>query len=525
MLEAGASAGNSAAPDATALAAADLNAFARIACSLITGDLGSSDSKREAALPESVRRVLDRARSPNARLPADRFADQIVRALTDVGLPDTESAASTKTRSVQMASILFIDVVGYSLLSTERQSGVLKTLQAVVRETTQFAKAQTRDELISIPTGDGMALVFFTTPVVPVNCALEITRAFKKQSDVKLRMGVHTGPVYRVADINANTNVAGGGINMAQRVMDCGNPGQILLSSAVAEFLLNLNDWPQYLNDLGEHSVKHGVKVRLYTLCTADAGCHDIPERLTNRSAALVSAAQQTSRPRTHRALYIALGSVLSTAIMILIAVQGPELLHLNSHATDRDNAASSTPSRQSAPVSPGSPAAVPSSSPRNAASEPPTKPVPPLVRPRAASSDAIADSPATREAAPPVPQATASATREIEPAPASVAPSLPETKPAASQANEPATRQLKERMVFLKSRAGVLKRLLLNLRQDQARQGLRLRSDVVAQEQQIDAFLNDSESALKAGDIASAAQALDFAERQIDSLEKALGR
>src|SRR5689334_22641734 len=187
---------------------------------------------------------------------------------------------------LEMASVLFMDIVGYSLETMERQSLLLQQLQTVVRDTDEFKRAVERNHLISLPTGDGMALVFFENPTVPVECALSVCRALAKYPDLKLRIGVHTGPVYRVADINANMNVAGGGINMAQRVMDCGDAGHILMSSAVADVLQHLAGWPEHLTDLGEHAVKHGVKIHLYALCTDDVPNHEIPEKLRLRAVA-----------------------------------------------------------------------------------------------------------------------------------------------------------------------------------------------------------------------------------------------
>ena len=205
--------------------------------------------------------------------------------------------------NLEMASVLFMDIAGYSLEPMERQSELLCTLQAVVRGTPEFARYQERNELISLPTGDGMALVFFSNPTVPVECALKICKALKSYPQIRLRMGVHTGPVYRIADINANMNVAGGGINIAQRVMDCGDSGHILISSAVADVLKHLGGWPEHLTDLGEHAVKHGVKIHLYALCTDDVPNHEVPEKLRLKTAAKP---QQKSR-----ALFVTTGAVI----------------------------------------------------------------------------------------------------------------------------------------------------------------------------------------------------------------------
>ena len=136
-----------------------------------------------------------------------------------------------------MAHVLLMDVVGYSLLRMSHQRELLIELQDGVRNTKEFSRAHAKNRLISLPTGDGMALVFFEDPEAPVRCALELCRIRWRSPEIKLRMGLHTGPVYRMADINSNSNVAGGGINIAQRVMDCGDTGHILRSSVIADVL------------------------------------------------------------------------------------------------------------------------------------------------------------------------------------------------------------------------------------------------------------------------------------------------
>jgi class 3 adenylate cyclase len=210
---------------------------------------------------------------------------------------------------LEMASVLFMDIVGYSLESMEQQSSLLGELQNIVKGTVEFQRAQQRNLLISLPTGDGMALVFFDNPLIPVECAVSVCTALKNRPGLKLRMGVHTGPVYRIADINANMNVAGGGINMAQRVMDCGDAGHILLSSAVADVLRHLSSWAEYLTDLGEHQVKHGVKMHIYALCTPDVSNQEIPAKLR------VNTAKPAYAPRRK-----ALSAGLFTALVVLLA-------------------------------------------------------------------------------------------------------------------------------------------------------------------------------------------------------------
>src|ERR1039458_6654649 len=139
---------------------------------------------------------------------------------------------------LEMAHVLFMDIVGFSLLPMSEERQMVRDLQQAVLGTAEYARAQRKNQLISLPTGDGMALVFFGDLEAPVRCALELSRTLASGTPrISLRMGVHTGPVYRVADINFNSNVAGGGINIAQRVMDCGDAGHILVSGTVAEVL------------------------------------------------------------------------------------------------------------------------------------------------------------------------------------------------------------------------------------------------------------------------------------------------
>jgi tetratricopeptide (TPR) repeat protein/class 3 adenylate cyclase len=207
--------------------------------------------------------------------------------------PATEAGTSPPSAALEIAHVLFMDIVAYSMLPMDQQQGHLHTLQEAVRNTPEFVRAQSEDRLIRLPTGDGMALVFFGDPVAPVRCALELSRTLREHPETRLRMGIHTGPVYRVADINANRNVAGGGINLAQRVMDCGDAGHILLSKNVAEVLVQVTAWKSSVKDLGEAEVKHGVRVRLFSLYTADAGNPNLPQKLhkaTVRKAAKWSA-------------------------------------------------------------------------------------------------------------------------------------------------------------------------------------------------------------------------------------------
>src|SRR5689334_7153042 len=166
-----------------------------------------------------------------------------------------------KEIALEIAHVLFLDIVGYSKLLINEQRELLEELNQIVRDTEAFRAAEAAGKLIRLPTGDGMALVFSSTPESPVQCALEISRALKSRPELPVRMGVHSGPVSGITDVNDRTNVAGAGINMAQRVMDCGDGGHILLSKRVAEDLAQYRQWQSHLHDLGECDVKHDVRV------------------------------------------------------------------------------------------------------------------------------------------------------------------------------------------------------------------------------------------------------------------------
>src|SRR5437868_4351561 len=173
---------------------------------------------------------------------------------------------------LEIAHVLFIDIVGYSKLLIDEQRELLQELNDIVRRTEVFQTAEVSSQLSRIPTGDGMALVFSSTPEAPVRCALEISKALKIRPELQVRMGIHSGPVSGITDVNGQTNIAGGGINTAQRVMDCGDAGHILLSKRVAEDLAQYRHWQPLLHDLGECKVKHDVIVSVVNLYTDEVG-------------------------------------------------------------------------------------------------------------------------------------------------------------------------------------------------------------------------------------------------------------
>src|SRR6266567_787045 len=198
----------------------------------------------------------------------------------------TEEDTSVEPKSYlepEIAHLLLIDVAGYSKLLVNEQIALLQDLNQIVRSTDCFRSAEASAKLNRVPMGDGMALLFFRSPEEPVRCALEISGALRDHPHIRLRMGVHSGPVNRITDVNDKTNFAGSGINVAQRVLDCGDAGHILLSAHVAEDLAQYGHWQAYLHDLGECEVKHGLRLHLFNLCKENLGNPQIPEKLRRR--------------------------------------------------------------------------------------------------------------------------------------------------------------------------------------------------------------------------------------------------
>jgi len=184
-----------------------------------------------------------------------------------------------KEIQLEIAHVLFIDIVGYSKLSVKDQHAAVEQLNQIVRASEQFQRADSAGRLLKVATGDGMALVFYTNPEAPAQCAVEISRALKEEPRLQLRMGIHSGPVSSVVDVNERTNVAGAGINLAQRVMDCGDAGHILLSKHVAEDLEEYDRWRPLLHDLGACEMKHGVRVGVTNLYSDEVGNRQLPKK------------------------------------------------------------------------------------------------------------------------------------------------------------------------------------------------------------------------------------------------------
>src|SRR5215472_9909133 len=199
---------------------------------------------------------------------------------------------------LEIGHVLFIDIVGYSKLLITDQSERLQKLKEIVWGTEQFRLAQAEGKLLRLPTGDGGALVFRTSPDAPVLCALEISKELKKHPELLVRMGIHSGPVNEITDLNEQANIAGAGINMAQRVMDCGDAGHILISKRVADDLEHYPQWRSHLRDLGEVEVKHGVRVHVFNLYSKELGNPEVPEKLLLAKAQTASAAADASAPR-----------------------------------------------------------------------------------------------------------------------------------------------------------------------------------------------------------------------------------
>jgi serine/threonine protein kinase/TolB-like protein/Tfp pilus assembly protein PilF len=291
-------------------AASDTYALGTVAFEILTGRLPGDSTESRPRLPVAAEKSIQKARSfrPEFRQTGIReFSEELYYALTgsETGRRPTKSADSAPSGSVEIAHVLFIDLVNYSLLPMDRQKQHLEELQQIVHESAQFRTAEEGGDIITLPTGDGMAMAFFGDPTAPVVCALEVAAALKSTPHLHLRMGIHSGPVYRVADVNSNINVAGGGINMAQRVMDCGDAGHILVSNTVADVLLQLSQWSPYLTNLGEFTVKHGVKVHLYRLATGELGNPERPRKLVGR---------QTPKARSKILMAAALAVVLLAA-------------------------------------------------------------------------------------------------------------------------------------------------------------------------------------------------------------------
>jgi len=231
-------------------------------------------------------------------------------------------AEPTPDLQLEIAHVLLIDVVGYSKLLVNEQIEQLQELNQIVRSTECFRAAETSDKLTRVPTGDGMALLFFRSPEEPARCALEISRTLTDHAHIQVRMGVHSGPVSQVTDVNDRTNIAGAGINIAQRVMDCGDAGHILLSKHLADDLAEYRHWRPHLHDLGECEVKYGLRLHLVNLYKDNLGNPHLPEKLKRgkrwkQAAVLV---RPISAPRWPKVLLVVALVVSAVALMFSVS-------------------------------------------------------------------------------------------------------------------------------------------------------------------------------------------------------------
>src|SRR5437762_13065996 len=227
------------------------------------------------------------------------------------------SAEVKKEVQLEIAHVLLIDVVGYSKLLVDEEIEFLQELNQIVRSSECFRAAETTGKLIRVPAGDGMALLFFHSPEEPVRCALEISKALQDHPHIQVRMGIHSGPVNRVKDVNDKTNMAGAGINVAQRVLDCGDAGHILLSGHIAEDLAQYRHWQPHLHDLGECEVKHGLRLHIVNLYKDNLGNPEVPEKLTRRWKHKPAVVRPVSPPRWPKAVLVVALIVSAGALVI----------------------------------------------------------------------------------------------------------------------------------------------------------------------------------------------------------------
>ena len=282
------------------------------------------------ALTEAANNVVLKALSfePKDRYErACEFGDLLAEALFDDNEVTQQSSREhqvARNAELQTAHVLFMDIVAYSKLLIDEQTRQLKQLQEIVLATSESKRAHAAGELIRLPTGDGMALVFFQDPEAPLRCAVEISKTLKANPVVELRMGIHSGLVHRVADINTNMNVAGGGINVAQRVMDCGDRGHILLSKSVADDLGQLARWSDFIKDLGEAEVKHGRRLHLFNFYGDNFGNPAHPTKIP-----------KTASPRFYKKPSILIAaSVILLGLIVVGVWQGSKLQRSSSPPT-----------------------------------------------------------------------------------------------------------------------------------------------------------------------------------------------
>jgi TolB-like protein len=255
---------------------------------------------------------------------------------------------------LEIAHVLFIDIVGYSKLLIDEQSEALQELNALVRSTEAARKAEAAGQLIFLPTGDGMALVFTGSVEDPVDCALQISQALRAQPSLAVRMGIHSGPVHHVSDVNQRDNIAGAGINIAQRVMDCGDAGHILVSKRVADDLAQYRRWQPYLHDLGDFEVKHGVIVSVVNLYADVVGNPNAPEKLKGSKRLAHRATSFGQQKRSPISISLIIGGLMAFIVVVLAIIFAPAILKqarsTKTEAAPPVTATSASPAASSAP-------------------------------------------------------------------------------------------------------------------------------------------------------------------------------
>jgi class 3 adenylate cyclase len=446
-----------------------------------------------------------------------------------------------------MAHVLFMDIVAYSRMPMDQQEESLRHLQDKVRGTSEFTRAQASNQLIRLPTGDGMALVFFDDPEAPVRCAFELGRALRQEASFQLRMGIHTGPVYRVADINANRNVAGGGINIAQRVMDCGDAGHILGSGTVAEVLSQVSTWNTTLHDLGEVEVKHGLRIHVYNLYTDEVGNKETPKKISAPGIPVlppavppvpqvqppaVSLPGVASGGSTKRGLYMGLGALVVVGVLFAAGFYLPRRLKIHAGegkaAFPAKPAAAAPASSQSAAPAASSTAGAVVAAPGSAGAQSNQTAAPDKTGQPAGDTSSGAP-PARADSAGNIKHNSQGtpASAEQRRATAERAQAQAEADAAEAARAKAAAEDLKEAEVQedqLNGRATSVSQSLDNLKSRQSAQGYGLRGDVVSAEQRMQSYMSKAQAALERQDGPNAKKFFEQAEREITFLEKFLG-